>query len=126
MGLTTFTVKDVARGLATTTGRVLLDVDHGKLKGVKVGRSYQFSMRDLERYLGAKKARELFHREPRVSGEVRLTQGDWTEGKVKRCGKCDRLRPASEFERDANSSDWLAAYCKRCKRAMEGRSWPGM
>lgn len=125
MGLTTFSVKDVAKGLATTTGRVLTDIEHGKLKGMKLGKNYQFTLRDLERYIGAKKARELFHREPRVSGEVLLGKSEWTEGKVKRCTKCDRLRPASEFERDANSIDWLAPYCKPCKRKMDGRTWPG-
>lgn len=126
MGLITYTVYDVAKGLATTANRVLRDIEHGKLKGMKVGKSYQFTMRDLERYIGAKKARELFYREPRVSGEVRLDKGEFADGKVKRCAKCDRLRPTGEFERDAKSADWLGPYCKPCKRIMDGRTWPGM
>ena len=126
MGLITYSVKDVARGLGTTASRVLMDIEIGKLKGMKVGKDYQFTMRDLERYIGAKKAKEIFYREPRVSGEVRMDKGDSVEGKVKRCAKCDRLRPTSEFERDAKSSDWLGPYCKSCKRIMDGRTWPGM
>ena len=119
----TFLLKDVARALAVSESVVLRDIQSGELTGTKSGNQYVFTLRDLERYLGVKRAQALFG-EPDTNREV-VPEAKSPAGKVKLCAKCMRLRPITEFERDGSSPDWLSPVCKSCKRLAEGRVWPG-
>lgn len=41
---------------------------------------------------------------------------------MKHCPKCSTNKPASEFSRNKNERDGLAAYCKQCYAAVM-RAW---
>ena len=42
---------------------------------------------------------------------------DNVELKTKRCGKCGRILPITEFSKDKSRKDGLNHYCKQCDRA---------
>ena len=114
---------EVAKKLGITVSSILRDIEAGKLTGSKVGSHYLFTLRDLEKYIGARRANELFGEGTQVVEEGKkkaLSIGP----PVKQCEVCERLRPSTDFEYDGTQPDWLGKVCYACRRQKSGKQWP--
>jgi hypothetical protein len=83
-------------------------------RGGDQGRQYEISRRDLEEYAEKRLAVKLFQRKPKEEAEVHERKP--LEGRVKQCTSCGRLRPLTDFTRDARYKDGLSPVCTTCLR----------
>ncbi|MBN2082311.1 hypothetical protein JW859_08910 [bacterium] len=109
-----YSLDDLAKVLGRSPRSLRLDVRTARLSCHATVPSYVFTLRELERYLGARRARELFGRryhEPDVIEPITR--------RMKQCNTCHRLLPEAEFERDLLCRDGLRPSCRSC--ANQGR-----
>ncbi len=119
-----FDQNEVAKKLGISVSSILRDIEAGKVHGSQVGSVYLFTIRDLERYIGARRTRELFLETDGSKQEATAQGGKSIGPPVKGCEDCGRLRPAKDFEYDGTTPDWLGKICYACRRKQSGRSWP--
>ena len=100
---------DLARILGRTDRSLGFDIRRGRLRGRCHGHRYDVSLRELERYLGAGRARRLFTYEDTAAD--RDLPGNAT---MKRCRSCNRDLPVSEFPRDSMYPDGHKLDCRGC------------
>ncbi len=121
-----YLLSDVARILRRSESSLKRDAEVGLLKlrtsgysRTKAGSNeiYSVTLSDLVRYLGKDEAyaafgskthaKKLAPSEPPAPGAA--------EAKYKKCRICGRLKPISDFPREASSTHWLAAECLQCR-----------
>jgi hypothetical protein len=121
-----YLLSDVARILHRSESSLKRDAEIGLLKlrtsgysrtSAGSGEIYSMTLSDLVRYMGKDEAYAAFgsatHRkalEPSAHPEHPLV-----EAKYKKCRICGRLKPISDFPREASSTHWLAAECLQCR-----------
>jgi hypothetical protein len=122
-----YLLSDVARMLKRSEASLLRDAEAGLLRlratsgsRTRSGSSevYAMTFGDLSKYLGKARAhaifgssttrRRLLVEEPEPKQRV--------AAKYKKCRVCGRLKPITEFPREASETHWLAAECSDCKR----------
>jgi len=109
-----YSLDDLARTLGRSTRSIRLDVRSERLSCHATVPTHVFTLRELERYLGARRARELFGRREREPEAIEpITR------RMKQCNTCGRLLPEAEFERDLLCRDGLRPSCRSC--ANQGR-----
>jgi len=88
--------------------------DPMRRRGGDQGRQYEISRRDLEEY--ATKRLGLKSIERRTKKEELAHERRPLEGRAKQCTSCGRLRPLTDFTRDARYRDGLSPVCTTCLR----------
>lgn len=121
-----YLLSDVARLLRRSESSLLLDAKLGLLKvrastatRTKSGSNevYAVTLTDLVRYMGKEKAYAVFGsptHAKKLALEQPLAHKPITEAKYKKCRICGRLKPISDFPREAGATHWLAAECNQC------------
>lgn len=118
-----YLLSDVARILRRSEQSLIRDIEAGILKvgGVTGGTrrtgtnpDYAVTLGDLEHYLGKDKARRIFgspthKRTPQAEAPPAKPQA-----RYKKCRSCGKLKPLSDFPREASEQDWLSADCSTC------------
>jgi hypothetical protein len=122
-----YLLSDVARLLRRSESSLLLDAKLGLLKirassasRTKSGANevYAVTLGDLVRYMGKDKAYSVFGSSTharKLAPEDAFPHKPSVEAKYKKCRICGRLKPISDFPREAGSTHWLAAECNTCK-----------
>lgn len=121
-----YLLSDVARILRRSEASLKRDADLGLLRirtsgysrtRAGAGEIYSVTLSDLVRYMGKEQAYAAFgsatHAKKLEVSEP--PEQPVTEAKYKKCRICGRLKPISEFPREASATHWLAAECLACR-----------
>jgi len=101
---------DLAKVLGRTDRSLRFDIRLKRLRGRHEGNRYDVTLRDLERYLGAGRARRLF--EVEAAGQAAEALDDNVT--MKHCRSCNRNLPITEFPRDSMYPDGHKLDCRGC------------
>ena len=88
-------------------------------RGGDQGRQFEISERDLKEYAERKLGVKLG--KPEVKLEELPPERRPLEGRFKECTSCGRLRPVSDYTRDARYRDGLSPICTTCLRGVYRR-----
>lgn len=88
--------------------------DPSRRRGGDQGRRYEISRRDLEEYATKRLGMKSLERKPKR--EQLAPERRPLEGRAKQCTSCGRLRPLTDFTRDARYRDGLSPVCTTCLR----------
>lgn len=127
MWRTKYTLREVARILRRSEGSLMRDIRAGVFRVTsKLGahqrgrqRTYEISMKQLERYLGEERAHRLFDKSAKSKAEVAVEA--MRDRNTKECRLCGQYKPPQDFTRDGRYTDGLFPYCKECEKRIYGR-----
>ena len=119
-----YTLAEIARLLRRSEESLKRDIKAGifrirsgdpmRRRGGDQGRQYEISARDMKEYAERKLGMKLA--KPKGKTEELPPERRSLDDRVKECTSCGRLRPISDFTRDARYRDGLSPICTTCLR----------